>query len=143
MTESKPETPLLSPPSRMLPDFKKSVKLKYVKLGYHYLITHGMYLFLSPLVVLIALQLSTFSLKDIYDIWENLQYNLVSVIICSTLLVFLSTLYFMTRPRPVYLVNFSCYKPEESRKCTKRIFMDHSRASGFFTEVIYGDHSIT
>jgi 3-ketoacyl-CoA synthase len=118
----------------MLPDFKKSVKLKYVKLGYHYLITHGMYLFLSPLVVLIAAQLSTFSLKDIYDIWENLQYNLVSVIICSTLLVFLSTLYFMTRPRPVYLVNFSCYKPEESRKCTKRIFMDHSRASGFFTE---------
>ncbi|PNX87014.1 3-ketoacyl-CoA synthase 11-like protein, partial [Trifolium pratense] len=134
MTESKPETPLLTPSSRMLPDFKKSVKLKYVKLGYHYLITHGMYLFLSPLVVLIAAQLSTFSLKDIYDIWENLQYNLVSVIICSTLLVFLSTLYFMTRPRPVYLVNFSCYKPEESRKCTKKMFMDHSRASGFFTE---------
>lgn len=135
MTESKQDTPLLAPSSsRILPDFKKSVKLKYVKLGYHYLITHGMYLFLSPLVVLIAAQLSTFSLNDIYDIWENLQYNLVSVIICSTLLVFLSTFYFMTRPRPVYLVNFSCYKPEESRKCTKRIFMDHSRASGFFTE---------
>ncbi|KAK7328397.1 hypothetical protein VNO77_22502 [Canavalia gladiata] len=134
MAETKPETPLMPPSSRNLPDFKKSVKLKYVKLGYHYLITHGMYLFLSPLVVLIAAQLSTFSLKDLHDIWEHLQYNLISVILCSTLIVFLSTLYIMTRPQPVYLVNFSCCKPEEARKCTKRLFMDRSRMSGFFTD---------
>ncbi|XP_061352560.1 3-ketoacyl-CoA synthase 11-like [Gastrolobium bilobum] len=135
MAETKPDTtPLMPPSSRNLPDFKLSVKLKYVKLGYHYLITHGMYLFLSPLVVLIAAQLSTFSLKDLYDIWEHLQYNLISVILCSTLLVFLSTLYFMTRPRPVYLVNFSCYKPEESRKCSKKMFMEKSQMSDFFTE---------
>ncbi|KAH9761977.1 3-ketoacyl-CoA synthase 11 [Citrus sinensis] len=136
MTEPKPNTPLIPPtsPSRNLPDFKKSVKLKYVKLGYHYLITHGMFLFLSPLVVIVAAQLSTFSFQDLYDLWEHLQYNLISVIICSTLLVFLLTLYFLTRPRPVYLVDFSCYKPEESRKCTKRIFMDQSRMTGTFTE---------
>lgn len=137
MSEPKPDT-LLNPTSsssssRNLPDFKKSVKLKYVKLGYHYLITHGMYLFLSPLLVLIAAQLSTFSLQDLYDLWEHLQFNLISVIICSTLLVFLCTLYFLTRPRPVYLVNFSCYKPEEARKCTKKIFMDQSRMTGTFT----------
>nr|AFY98637.1 beta-ketoacyl-CoA synthase II [Phaseolus vulgaris] len=134
MEETKADTPLMPPSSRNLPDFKKSVKLKYVKLGYHYLITHGMYLFLSPLVVVIAAQLSTFSLKDLRDIWENLQYNLISVILCSTMIVFLSTLYIMTRPRPVYLVNFSCYKPEEARKCSKKIFMDQSKRSGFFTE---------
>ncbi|RDY04233.1 3-ketoacyl-CoA synthase 11, partial [Mucuna pruriens] len=134
MRDAKPDTALMASSSRNLPDFKKSVKLKYVKLGYHYLITHGMYLCLSPLVVLIAAQLSTFSLQDLYDLWEHLQYNLISVILCSTLLVFLSTLYFLTRPRPVYLVNFSCYKPEESRKCTKRIFIDHSRLTGSFTE---------
>ena len=136
MTEPKPNTPLIPPtsPSRNLPDFKKSVKLKYVKLGYHYLITHGMFLFLSPLVVIVAAQLSTFSFQDLYDLWVHLQYNLISVIICSTLLVFLLTLYFLTRPRPVYLVDFSCYKPEESRKCTKRIFMDQSRMTGTFTE---------
>nr|GLL16802.1 3-ketoacyl-CoA synthase 11-like [Ipomoea trifida] len=120
--------------SRKLPDFKQSVKLKYVKLGYHYLITHGMYLFLSPLVVVIAAQLSTFSLKDVYVLWDHLRFNLISVIICSTLLVFLSTLYFLTRPRPVYLVNFSCYKPEEARKCTRQIFMERSRLTGTFSE---------
>ncbi|KAI4377126.1 hypothetical protein MLD38_014809 [Melastoma candidum] len=136
MTDPKVTTPLIHPmtSSRNLPDFKKSVKLKYVKLGYHYLITHGMYLFLSPLVVVIAAQVSTFSVQDLQDLWVNLQFNLISVILCSTLLVFLLTVYFLTRPQPVYLVNFSCYKPEESRKCTKRIFMDQSRMTGTFTE---------
>ncbi|KAK9101898.1 hypothetical protein Sjap_019152 [Stephania japonica] len=120
--------------SRKLPDFKQSVKLKYVKLGYHYLITHGMYLFLSPLVVLIAAQISTFSLQDLHDLWNHLRFNLISVILCSTLMVFLSTLYFLTRPRPVYLVNFSCYKPEDARKCTRQIFMERSQLTGSFTD---------
>ncbi|KAL6313082.1 hypothetical protein AAG906_006646 [Vitis piasezkii] len=135
MSETNPNTPLIPPsPSRKLPDFKKSVKLKYVKLGYHYLITHGMYLFLSPLIVLIAAQLSTFSLQDLHDLWENLKFNLISVILCSALLVFLSTLYVLTRPRPVYLVDFSCYKPDDARKCSRQIFMDRSKQIGTFTE---------
>ena len=136
MSESNPNTPLIPPSSssRKLPDFKKSVKLKYVKLGYHYLITHGMYLFLSPLILLIAAQLSTFSLQDLHDLWENLKFNLISVILCSVLLVFLSTVYVLTRPRPVYLVDFSCYKPDDARKCTRQIFMDRSKLIGTFNE---------
>ncbi|KAG6739322.1 hypothetical protein POTOM_056915 [Populus tomentosa] len=133
MSESK--TPLIQPSSsRKLPDFKQSVKLKYVKLGYHYLITHGMFLFLSPIVVVIVAQLSTFSIQDLHDLWDHLKFNLISVILCSTLLVFLLTLYFLTRPRPVYLVDFACYKPEDSRKCTRKIFMERSKLTGAFTE---------
>ncbi|KAJ6330053.1 hypothetical protein OIU76_008812 [Salix suchowensis] len=135
MSESNQTKPLIQPSSlRKLPDFKQSVKLKYVKLGYHYLITHGMFLFLSPIVVVIAAQLSTFSIHDLHDLWDHLKFNLISVILCSTLLVFLLTLYFLTRPRPVYLVNFSCYKPDDSRKCTRKIFMDRSKLTGVFTE---------
>ncbi|KAL0330257.1 UNVERIFIED_CONTAM: 3-ketoacyl-CoA synthase 11 [Sesamum radiatum] len=135
MSETTASTPLIPPSSsRKLPDFKQSVKLKYVKLGYHYLITHGMYLFLSPLVVVIAAQVSTFSLQDLYVLWDHLRFNLISVIVCSALLVFLSTVYFLTRPRPVYLVNFSCYKPNDDRKCTRQIFMERSRLTGTFTE---------
>lgn len=128
------KTPLIQPSTLKLPDYKKSIKLKYVKLGYHYLISHGMYLFLSPLVVLFAAQVSSFSLKDLNDLWDNLQYNLISVVLCSTLLVFVSTIYFITRPRPVYLVDFSCYKPDDARKCPKRIFMDRSRLIGVFKD---------
>ncbi|KAG5591767.1 hypothetical protein H5410_042281 [Solanum commersonii] len=129
MNESKP-----SSNSRNLPDFKQSVKLKYVKLGYHYLITHGMYLFLSPLFVIITAQLSTFSPNDFYVLWDQLRFNLISVVICSTLLVFLSTVYFITRPSPVYLVNFSCYKPEDARKCTKGNFLEMSKSVGTFSD---------
>ncbi|KAL2929433.1 3-ketoacyl-CoA synthase 11 [Bienertia sinuspersici] len=141
MAEANSTTPLIPPsstpsPSRKLPDFKQSVRLKYVKLGYHYLITHAMYLFLTPFVVVLAAQLSTFSLADIHLLWEHLQYNLISVIICSTLIVFLSTLYFMTRPRPVYLVDFSCYKPGDSLKCTRPYFMKKSEMAGVFPDQI-------
>lgn len=132
MNESKTENP--SSNSRKLPDFKQSVKLKYVKLGYHYLITHGMYLFLSPLVVVIAAQLSTFSPNDLYVLWDQLRFNLISVVICSILLVFLSTVYFITRPSPVYLVNFSCYKPGDDRKCTRETFLEMSKSLGTFSD---------
>ncbi|WOL09005.1 3-ketoacyl-CoA synthase 11-like [Canna indica] len=130
----KPNAPLLRSPSYRLPDFKQSVKLKYVKLGYHYLITHGMYLVFLPLVAVAAAPLSTFSFNDLYDLWDHLQFDHISVILCSTLLVFLSTVYFLTRPRPVYLVDFACYKPEEARKCTRQIFMERSKLTGTFSE---------
>ncbi|KAK4401143.1 3-ketoacyl-CoA synthase 11 [Sesamum angolense] len=133
MTQLEANTPLVPPSERKLPDFKGSVKLKYVKLGYHYLITHGMYLCLSPLVVVVAAQLSTFSRQDLSLLWEHLRFNLLSVIVCSTLLVFLLTVYFLRRPRSVYLVNFSCYKPDDERKCTRKIFVERSGLTGTFT----------
>lgn len=131
---SERNVPLLKRSSYTLPDFKQSVKLKYVKLGYHYLITHGMYIFLTPLLVIAAAHLSTLSLDDFQDLWQQLRFNLVSVILCSTLFVFLLTVYFLTRPRPIYLVNFSCYKPDDARKCTRKIFIERSRATGSFTD---------
>ncbi|KAI0491820.1 hypothetical protein KFK09_026081 [Dendrobium nobile] len=135
MAEAKPNAAALpKSPSRRLPDFKQSVKLKYVKLGYHYLITHGMYLFVTPLLFIIAAQVSTISPQDLYDIWDHLRFNFISVVLCSTLLVFLSTLYFLSRPSPVYLVNFACYKPEDDCHCPRQTFMDRSRLRGSFTE---------
>lgn len=121
--------------SRMLPDFEQSINLKYVKLGYHYLITHGMYLFLSPLVVPFAAHLSTLSLKDLDALWDHhVLFNLASLIICSALLMFLCTFYFLTHPRPVYLVNFSCYKPEDARICSREEFMVRTQLIGTFTD---------
>lgn len=134
MAEAKAEVLPLESPSRRLPDFKQSVKLKYVKLGYHYLITHGMYLFLTPLVVIMAAHISTFSLQNLHNIWNHLRFNLIFVVICSTLLVFLSTLYFLSRPKPVYLVNFACYKPEETNKCSRQMFVHLSQSKGSFTQ---------
>ncbi|KZV31652.1 3-ketoacyl-CoA synthase 11-like [Dorcoceras hygrometricum] len=77
---------------------------------------------------------STFSIWDVYFPWDHLRFNFISVLICSTLSVFVSTVIFLPCPRPVYLVNFSCYKPDEDRKWTRKIFMERSEQTGLFTD---------
>ncbi|CAL9749410.1 unnamed protein product [Musa acuminata subsp. burmannicoides] len=49
-------------------------------------------------------------------------------------MVFLATLLFMKRPRPVYLVDFACYKPSFALKCTREFFVEHSARTGIFTD---------
>lgn len=124
MSESRPR----------LPNFLLTVKLKYVKLGYHYLISNAVYLLLVPLLAAVAAHLSRLTVDDLYVMWDQLRLNVITVILCTVILVFLTTIYFTTRPRPVYLLDFSCYKPEEERKCPKQVFVERSVLAGTFTE---------
>ncbi|KAK1430385.1 hypothetical protein QVD17_13083 [Tagetes erecta] len=126
--------PIPQPHAASLPNFLLSVKLKYVKLGYHYLITHGMYLLLTPLLAVVSVHLSTLTTHDLIHLWNQLRFNFVTVIICSMLVVFLATLYVMSRPRKVYLVDFAAYKPDDARMVTREIFIDRSNQTGMFTE---------
>ncbi|KAG6582344.1 3-ketoacyl-CoA synthase 11, partial [Cucurbita argyrosperma subsp. sororia] len=119
---------------RRLPNFLLSVRLKYVKLGYHYLISNAMYLLLLPLLAAASAHLSTFKLHDLLHLWNHLNSNLLSVTLCSSLMVFLATLYVMTRPRKVYLLNFACYKPHPDRTCGRGMFLQKSELTGSFTE---------
>lgn len=120
--------------SRRLPDFLQSVNLKYVKLGYHYLITHLLTLCLVPLTAVIIAEASQMNPDDLRQLWLHLQYNLVSVIVCAVFLVFGSTVYIMTRPRSVYLVDYSCYRPPSHLQVKFHQFMEHSTLTGDFDE---------
>ncbi|VVA31530.1 PREDICTED: 3-ketoacyl-CoA synthase [Prunus dulcis] len=120
--------------SRRLPDFLQSVNLKYVKLGYHCLITHLLTLCSVPLMAVVVIQASQMNPDDIHHLWLQLQYNLVSVIIFSAVIVFGSTVYIMTRPRSVYLVDYSCYKPPSHLQVRFQQFMEHSKLTGDFDE---------
>lgn len=117
-----------------LPSFIQSVKLKYVKLGYHYLVSHAMYLLLLPLLTAASAKFSALTVDDFHLLWNKLQYNLISVVLCSSLIVFLSTIYFMKRPRAVYLVDFACYKPGENMKSTREGYLERARLTGAFNE---------
>ncbi|XP_010274236.1 PREDICTED: 3-ketoacyl-CoA synthase 11-like [Nelumbo nucifera] len=136
--ESETETTTIQLPQRSriskLPDFLLSVKLKYVKLGYHYVISNAMYLVVVALFLVVSAHLSTLTSDDIIQLWRHLEFNLVTVVSCSSLLVFLATLYFMSRPRNVYLVDFACYKADPSRICTRERFMELSVFAGTFTD---------
>ncbi|KAJ6936926.1 3-ketoacyl-CoA synthase 4-like [Populus alba x Populus x berolinensis] len=120
--------------SRRLPDFLQSVNLKYVKLGYHYLITHLLTLCFVPLIAFVIFQASQLNPNDIHQLWLHLQYNLVSVIICSVFLVFGATVYIVTRPRSVYLVDYACYKPPAKLQVKYEQFMEHSKLTGDFDD---------
>jgi 3-ketoacyl-CoA synthase len=117
-----------------LPNFLLSVRLKYVKLGYHYLVSNAMYLMIIPLLGVVSVHLSTITVEDLVMLGDQLRFNLVAVILCSVLLVFLGTLYSMSRPRKVYLVDFSCYKPGPELSCAREIFVERSKQVGTFTE---------
>ncbi|XP_057527574.1 3-ketoacyl-CoA synthase 4-like [Amaranthus tricolor] len=119
---------------RRLPDFLQSVNLKYVKLGYHYLMSHLLTLCLLPLMSAIFIQVSQMQYDDVFYLWLQLKYNLLSIITCCTILVFGSTVYFMTRPRSVYLLDFSLYHPPSHLRVRFKDFIEHSRLTGDFDE---------
>ncbi|KAG6532347.1 hypothetical protein ZIOFF_006187 [Zingiber officinale] len=120
--------------SRRLPDFLQSVNLKYVKLGYHYLITHLLTLLLIPLMVVILLEAAQTDPDDLRQLWLHLQYNLVTILVCSAFLVFGTTVYIMRLPRPVYLVDYACYRPPAKLEVPFQMFMSHSHLCGAFNE---------
>ncbi|XP_062080271.1 3-ketoacyl-CoA synthase 7-like [Humulus lupulus] len=43
-------------------------------------------------------------------------------------------LYFSTKPKPVYLVNFACYQPPDSLRVSLSNFIEHVERSGCFTQ---------
>ncbi|KAM7485444.1 hypothetical protein LguiA_001453 [Lonicera macranthoides] len=117
-----------------LPNFLLSVHLKYIKLGYHFLITHAIYLLLVPLLGVVSVNLSILSAEDLAQLWNHPSFNLVTVILFSALIVFMATFFFKSRPKKVYLVNFPCFKPWPELICPREVFMEHSTIAGIFNE---------
>lgn len=119
----------------LLKKSNSSVKLKYVKLGYHYLVSNSIYLFLIPIIILLA----HLSLDDLLRLFEQLDDELSHVsftmsLLCTSLLISLLTLYFTSRPRPIYLVEFACYKPKAELMCSGETFMKQSKISNCFSQ---------
>ncbi|XP_075516617.1 3-ketoacyl-CoA synthase 11-like [Primulina tabacum] len=106
-------------------NYRSSIRLKYVKLGCHYLISNAMYLLTIPLLAAAAANLSMTHIEDMLQICNyHLQYNVLRVIACTSFMAVLATVYFMSRPRRVYLVDFACYKPDPSLLCSRDMVME-------------------
>ncbi|KAF7124918.1 hypothetical protein RHSIM_Rhsim12G0084300 [Rhododendron simsii] len=110
-----------------MPDFSNSVNLKYVKLGYQYLVNHFLTLSLVPIIVGVMVQLFRLGPNEISGLWTALWSDFVHVLCSCFVLIFAATLYFMSKPRPVFLVDYACYKPPVSCRVPFATFMEHSR----------------
>ncbi|GAV74001.1 FAE1_CUT1_RppA domain-containing protein/ACP_syn_III_C domain-containing protein [Cephalotus follicularis] len=121
---------------RRLPDFLQSVNLKYVKLGYHYLINHAIYLATIPVLVLVfSAEVGSLSKEELWKkLWEDARYDLATVLAFFGVFVFTLSVYFMSRPRPIYLVDFACFRPQDDLKVSKEKFIELARKSGKFDE---------
>ncbi|GMH13406.1 hypothetical protein Nepgr_015247 [Nepenthes gracilis] len=121
---------------RRLPDLVQSVNLKYVKLGYHYLINHGIYLATVPVLVLVfTAQVGSLSREELWNRFcDAARYDLATLLASFGIFVFTLTVYFMSRPRPIYLIDFACYKPSDDLKVTKEQFIEMARQSEKFDE---------
>ncbi|KAL7588571.1 hypothetical protein Lser_V15G38261 [Lactuca serriola] len=122
---------------RRLPDFLHSVKLKYVKLGYHYLINHGIYLATVPVLALVfGAEVGRFIREEMWrKLWDTTAgYDLVSLLLFVAVFTFTLSYYFLFSPRSICLVDFACFKPDDDLKVTKDEFIELARKSGKFDE---------
>ncbi|GAU13694.1 hypothetical protein TSUD_347990 [Trifolium subterraneum] len=108
-----------------LPDFLKTVKLKYVKLGYGYscnATTILIFTLVVPLLLFLAVQFQLTDLK-LDRLSQLLLEHTVQLdtdtAIGSIVLLFLFGLYYAKRSPPIYMVDFACYKPENERKIAR------------------------
>ncbi|CAO2817851.1 unnamed protein product [Amaranthus hypochondriacus] len=116
---------------RGLPDFFTSVNLQYVKLGYHILISHGLYIVIAPFLALIGCAQLGKLVWDDFDL--HLEFS--SVLLILGLLCLIAYIYVdFLHPRPTYLVDFACYSPPKELKVSKEDFINLARKSGKYDE---------
>ncbi|KAJ8444672.1 hypothetical protein Cgig2_030346 [Carnegiea gigantea] len=108
-----------------------SLKTKYIKLGYQYLVNHFITLLLIPLILSLSLHLlqqpssSSSSSRLLTTLHTHLTpFQLLSL---TLLISFLAALYYTSRPRAVYLVDYACFKPPLTCRVPFSTFMEHSR----------------
>ncbi|KAJ4835693.1 hypothetical protein Tsubulata_032546 [Turnera subulata] len=115
---------------RKLPDFLSSVNLKYVKLGYSYLLSPSFYFLVAPtLLVIFSAQIGKFLLQDFYPSCDLID-GLFIVGFLGLILYF----YLDSTPRPTYLVDFACYRPPDELKISKEEFIELAQKSGKFSD---------
>lgn len=105
-----------------------------IKLGYHFLVSNSLYFILLSIISAIILHYDLNSIMVYYDNTRYYHNNPAWIIIAFAMVSFVATVYYFTRPRPVYLLDFSCYKPENERKCTRELFIERSGLAGVFND---------
>ncbi|KAL2499425.1 3-ketoacyl-CoA synthase 6 [Abeliophyllum distichum] len=111
----------------MFPKFTTSIKLKYVKLGYQYLVNHIVTFLFIPIMVAVSIKILKLGPEEILTIWNSVHFDLVQILCSSFLVIFIATVYFMSKPRSIYLVDYACYKPPSTCRVPFSTFMEHSR----------------
>ncbi|XP_043696302.1 3-ketoacyl-CoA synthase 6-like [Telopea speciosissima] len=110
-----------------LPNFSNSVKLKYVKRGYQYLINHLLTFLLIPFMAMILLEILRIGPVEILKLLSSLQFHQFQVLCSLFLIIFIFTIYFISKPRSIYLLDYSCFKPPTIYRVPFATFVEHAK----------------
>ncbi|OIW21177.1 hypothetical protein TanjilG_30500 [Lupinus angustifolius] len=111
----------------ILSNFSNSVKLKYVKLGYQYLVNHIITLTLILPIVAIFIEVISVGPYEILNLLNSLDFDLVSIICPSIPIILITILYFMQKQPTIYLVDYACFKLPITCQFPFATFMEHSK----------------
>ncbi|XP_021740028.1 3-ketoacyl-CoA synthase 11-like [Chenopodium quinoa] len=117
-------------------NYYTSIQLKYVKLGYHYLISNAIYLmlffFFIPLVVLPLTKQDLFQLRD--NLLKLNHHPVGDSLLIPFVFLAMLILYLRGTRKTVYLVDFACCKPHPSRRTSKATCVDRIAHCGTYTQ---------
>ncbi|XP_051122620.1 3-ketoacyl-CoA synthase 6-like [Andrographis paniculata] len=120
--------------SSSLPHFSKSVKLKYVKLGYQYLVNNFLSLLLVPIMLALGIQVFQAGPDKLLRLYrDSMNLTSLQIICCLFIIVYALTLFIVSRPRTIYLVDYALFKPPRSFRVSFAGFMEHAKMA-LFTE---------
>ncbi|CAN6288484.1 unnamed protein product [Urochloa humidicola] len=114
---------------RRLPDFARSVNLKYVRLG---LRSGGLPAPSSWVPLALAPLLLAAAAHSLVDVDRFYSLDLLTCAAWLGAAALLLAVYFLKRPRAVYLVDFACYRPGDGHSISKDGFMEMTESTGFF-----------
>lgn len=113
---------------QILSDFETSAKMKKcVKLGYQYLPNHFVAFILVPILVILSIQVLNFGPREILAILNRPHFDHIQILCATFVVIFLSTLYSMSKPKTLYLVDFACYKAPAEFRASSSKFSEHSK----------------
>ncbi|CAO2828385.1 unnamed protein product [Amaranthus hypochondriacus] len=116
--------------STILQNFLTSNKLKYAKLGYHYLVHHFIILILvSIILTTITIQMLQYHPNKMFiNLFTPFQqFTSLQILSFSMFIIFVFNVYYLSRPRVVYLIDYACYKPPSMLRAPFSSFLEHSR----------------
>ncbi|CAO2830015.1 unnamed protein product [Amaranthus hypochondriacus] len=104
------------------------IKLKNVKLDYHYLINHFIPLIIFPIIVTIFVQMFNHPSNIFISLFIPFQkLNYLQILSFSSLIIFIFIIHHISRPHTVYLVDYSSYRPPTILRVPFPSFVEHSR----------------
>ncbi|KAH6799270.1 3-ketoacyl-CoA synthase 5 [Perilla frutescens var. frutescens] len=101
------------------------VSRRSVKVGYQYLVNHILSLMVVPIIVGVGVQILRCGPEELVKYLE--QVEVMEILLLCLMMISVGSVYLMSKPRSIYLVDYACYKPPVTCRVPFSTFMEHSR----------------